>query len=111
MFHGAPSEYLWEDSNGATHRIPQGEGGEQGDALMPLLFAVGQHTALEEASAQLWPGERIFAHLDDIYLVTMPERVGAVYAIVEEQLHSIQNQDPRWQDKGVESCRRAAPNL
>ena len=53
---------------------------------MPLLFAVGQHTALEEASAQLWPGERIFAYLDDIYLVTMPERVGAVYAIVEEQL-------------------------
>ena len=48
-----------------THRIPQGEGGEQGDALMPLLFAVGQHTALEEASAQLWPGER---NLDDIYL-------------------------------------------
>ena len=30
--------------------------------------------------------ERIFAYLDDIYLVTMPERVGAMYAIVEEQL-------------------------
>ena len=84
MFYGAPSEYLWEDSSGATHRIPQGECGEHGDALMPLLFAVGQHTALEEASAQFWPGERIFAYLDDIYLVT--KRVGAVYAIMEEQL-------------------------
>ena len=24
----------------------QGEGGEQGDALMPLLFSLGQHGAL-----------------------------------------------------------------
>ena len=44
---------------------------------------MGQHTALEEASAHLWPGERIFAYLNDIYLVTMPERVGAVHPIVE----------------------------
>ena len=36
MFCGAPSEHLWEDSTGATHRILQGEGGEQNDALMPL---------------------------------------------------------------------------
>ena len=88
MFHGAPSEYLWEDSCGTVHRIPQGEGGELGDALMPLLFAVGQHSALEEASAQLLPGEHLFAFHDDIYMVTMPERVGAVYAIVEEQLRT-----------------------
>ena len=88
MFYGAPSEYLWEDSCGTVHRIPQGEGGEQGDALMPLLFAVGQHSALEEASAQLLPGEHLFAFHDDIYMVTMPERVGAVCAIVEEQLRT-----------------------
>ena len=88
MFYGAPSEYLWEDSCGTVHRIPQGEGGEQGDALMPLLFAVGQHSALEEPSAQLLPGEHLFAFHDDIYMVTMPERVGAVYAIVEEQLRT-----------------------
>ena len=86
MFYGAPSEYLWEDSRGTVHRIPQGEGGEQGDALMPLLFAVGQHNALEAVSAQLWPEERLIAFLDDIYLVTSTVRVGAVYAIAEEQL-------------------------
>ena len=28
MFYGAPSEYLWEDSSGTVHTIPQGEGGE-----------------------------------------------------------------------------------
>ena len=67
---------------------PQGEGGEQGDALVPLFFAVGQHSALEEASAQWLLGEHIFAFHDDICMVTMPERVGAVYAIVEEQLRT-----------------------
>ena len=38
---------------GMVHRIPQGEGGEQGDALMPLLFAFGQHEALQAVSRQL----------------------------------------------------------
>ena len=47
MFYGAPSAYLWEDDAGVIHTIRQGEGGEQGDALMPLLFALGQHSALE----------------------------------------------------------------
>ena len=37
MFYGAPSQYLWEDDSGTVHTIDQGEGGEQGDALMPLL--------------------------------------------------------------------------
>ena len=50
MFYGAPSEYLWEDSQGVVHNIPQGEGGEQGDTLMPLLVAVGQHQATQPES-------------------------------------------------------------
>ena len=54
---------------------------QQGEGLMPLLFAVGQQSALEEASAQLLPGEHLAFH-DDIHMLTMPERVGAVYAIV-----------------------------
>ena len=53
MFYGSPSEYLWEDSFGVVHTIPQGEGREQGDPLMPLLFAVGQHQALEAVKGQL----------------------------------------------------------
>ena len=39
-FYGAPSTYLWEDEMGTNHRILQGEGGEQGDPLMPLLFSL-----------------------------------------------------------------------
>ena len=39
LFYGQPSRYLWEDESGNVHHIHQGEGGEQGDALMPLLFS------------------------------------------------------------------------
>ena len=37
-FYGQPSAYFWDDEMGDTQVIPQGEGGEQGDPLMPLLF-------------------------------------------------------------------------
>ena len=35
-FYGRPSTYLWEDAEGTVHT----EGGEQRDALMPLLFSL-----------------------------------------------------------------------
>ena len=41
LFYGRQSRYLWEFEDGEIHHIPQGEGGEQGDALMPLLFSLG----------------------------------------------------------------------
>ena len=46
LFCGRPSMYWWEDSMGTVHEVAQG-GGEQGDAMMPLLFALGQHPALD----------------------------------------------------------------
>ena len=64
MFYGALSSYLWEDSTGRVHTISQGEGGEQGDAMMPLLFSLGQH------SVQLVVWKR-----ENIYTVSMPDRV------------------------------------
>ena len=56
-----PSSYLWEDSSGVTHMIPQGEGGEQGDPLMPFLFSLGQHSALEVVQEDLHDSEFLFA--------------------------------------------------
>ena len=53
MFYGRPSRYLWEDSLGRVHTISQVEGGEQGDALMPLLFSLGQHSALATMQSTL----------------------------------------------------------
>ena len=38
----------------------QGEGGEQGDPLMLLLFSLGQHSALLAVNAKLKEGESLF---------------------------------------------------
>ena len=54
---------------------------------MPLLFAVGQHAALVAAQGHLQQDERIFVFLDDIYTTSSPDRVGAMYAILQEELY------------------------
>ena len=86
QFYDSPSQFLWEDDMGEVRKVIQGEGGEQGDPLMPLLFSLGQHRALVSIQAQLKEGERLFAFLDDIYVVCAPERVGEVYLVLEQQL-------------------------
>ena len=43
QFYGCPSR---EDDLGNVHEVAQGEGGEQGDPLMPALFSLGSHPAL-----------------------------------------------------------------
>ena len=57
-FYGQPSRYVWEDEFGEVHHIDQGEGGEQGDALMPLLFSLGQHMQLWRRSGHDCSPER-----------------------------------------------------
>ena len=57
------------------HDIHQGEGGEQGNQLMPLLFSLGQHPDLEAVQAQM-PNEKVFAFMDDVHMATRPQRVG-----------------------------------
>ena len=41
LFCGSKSRYLWEDNECNCLTSAQAEGGEQGDPLMPLLFALG----------------------------------------------------------------------
>ena len=86
MFYSSPSSYLWEDDSGVVRTIQQGEGGEEGDALMPLLFCVGQHADLEKLQAMSRPNERLLAYLDDVYVVSKPDWVGAVYTALQESL-------------------------
>ena len=50
QFYKAPSMSWWTDDLGVTHEVWQGEGGEQGDPLMPALYACGQHRALLHVS-------------------------------------------------------------
>ena len=69
QFYGNPSSYLWDHDDGTTHEILQFEGGEQGDPLMPILYSLGQHHALCAVQSKLRLDERLFAFLDDIYVV------------------------------------------
>ena len=85
LFYGDPSTYLWEDEVGDVHHIRLGEGGAQGDALMPMLFCLGQHGARAIAE-RLLPGEKLFAHLDDLYVVCQPDRVGDVHTVIGQEL-------------------------
>ena len=41
---------------------------------MPALFALAQHEGLVAASRNLLPSERLFAFLDDLYVVTTRAR-------------------------------------
>ena len=87
LFHGQPSQYLWEDAEGIVHTVAQGEGREQGDPFMPLLFSLGQHAALQAAHSRMRAGETLFAFLDDVFFVVQPDRVGEVYQVVEQELY------------------------
>ena len=51
--------------------------------MMPLLFSLGQHPALEALNRQLRPGELLFAFLDDIFVVCLSDRVGVIFTLLE----------------------------
>ena len=70
------------------HTIRQGEGGEQGDALMPLLFSLGQQRALRAIAGQLKDGERLFAFLVDLYVSCQPARVAEIHRVMRVELRT-----------------------
>ena len=56
--------------------VTQGDGGEQGDPLMPALVSPAPPSTLSECAAGLQEGEAIFAFLDDTYVASAPKRTG-----------------------------------
>ena len=86
LTYGQPSVYIWQDDDGQTHEVHQGEGGEQGDPLMPHLYALGQHPALEDVRGQLRPSEAIFAYLDDVYVLCQPDQATEVFNLLATAL-------------------------
>ena len=72
LSYGKPSRYSWGHESGDTWFVVQAEGGEQGDPLMPMLFALGIRDALAGAKSELHAGEHLFAFCDDVYAVCQP---------------------------------------
>ena len=70
-------------SGGGGHEVLQGEGGEQGDPLMPGLYALGQHAALLHLYSPLRPDEGLYAFLDDVYVTSTPETLPALRSAQE----------------------------
>ena len=53
---------------------------------MLLLFALGHHRALRSVQSHLLADERLLSFLDDIYVVSQPERTCELYGILAREL-------------------------
>ena len=58
----------------------------RGTHSCPLLFCLAVHNALADIQEQLRPGEHVFAFLDDIYVVSLPERTRTIFNLAAEKL-------------------------
>ena len=86
LSYANPSRCSWWDEDGQRRTVVQAEEGEQGDLLMPLLFAIGIQAGLEEIHTTFLPGEQLCAFLDDVYALCDPERVKAIHDTLAECL-------------------------
>ena len=105
MFYGSPSTCLFYDERGIAHEVRQGEGGKQGDPLMPCLFALGQHEALQQARHHLHPSDVLYAFLDDIHVTGHPDRTAEQFRILQDSLRQhaniqVHRKDPRLEQRG-----------
>ena len=94
MFYSSPSRYLWRDACGQERIVTQAEGGEQGDPLMPALYALGQHEAIAHAAQQLHQDDLVCAFLDDIYIVTSQERAAHAFYTVSRSIEEMAGVKP-----------------
>jgi hypothetical protein len=46
---------------------------------MPALFSLAIKSSLEHVQTQLWPDEVVRAYLDDIHVLSTPERARAIH--------------------------------
>ena len=89
------------------HPICQGEGGEEGDPLMPLLFSLVIHDSLRDVKRGMQEDDELFAFLDDVYVLSPPGRTRTAYDALAEvlprkagiQLHTVKTRV--WNAAGV----------
>ena len=109
QFYGQPSAYVWDDEMGDTQVIPQGEGGEQGDPLMLLLFCLSLHKALVAVNARLQEGESLLAFLDDMLRhMCSRQSVGCASDLAARDSDPLLHLCPPWQDADLEPRRPAS---
>ena len=79
MMTGLFSEHLWEDKCPFDPTRGRRRARRRHDASVVLFGTTGSFAS----SATATPGRRLFAYLDDVHVVTRPERVGEVYRVLE----------------------------
>ena len=89
QWYSDPSVFVWIDAQGRVHVIRQGDGGEQGDALMPALSCLGLKPALDAIRARLPAGAFIVAYLDDIHVVCDPDDVHELFCFTRDTLQEV----------------------
>jgi len=83
---GAPTVHVHWDRHGNATSIEAACGVDQGCPLSPLFFALGLAPALSALSTELLQldgSARVFAYLDDIYVVVPPAQAEAAARAVE----------------------------
>ena len=58
---------------------------------MRFLYALGQHGAFVSIQGMIREGERLFAFHDDLYVVTVPNSFGAMFAVVQKYMRRAAN--------------------
>ena len=86
MFYGSALQYLWEEDASDVFHIKQGEGENKRTRFMHLLFVLGQHRSLMAVQDRLRESEKFLAFLDDVYVITSPDRVGHAYTVLQHEL-------------------------
>ena len=89
QWYSNASVLVWCDDQGQKHTIHQGDGGEQGDALMPALFCLALKPASEAIRARLPQGAWVVSYLDDIYIVCDPSDAHTIFCSTRETLQRI----------------------
>ena len=86
QFYGQLSLHIWEDEVGDVQDTPQGEGGDQGDPLMPLLFSLAMHPSLVSTGDLLREGAKFC--LIGQCVSHLPERVLVleIFRLIESAL-------------------------
>ena len=74
---------------------------------MPGFYSLGQHEALQEIQHRLHPDGVVVAFLDDIFIITSPDRARAAYDIAAEVMP--RRTGVQFQSSTRAWCRRPLP--